>query len=374
VETQHQEKFIREYAALLWKRAAEAPEAPPLERELSRQRSAHEEECLVGSDLFGDASEAAGSREEPQASAGKVGSKAKRAEKEIERMRKEAQKRAPKYLLTCGLPGAGKSTFSCALERTGNCVRANQDDLGRKGCIEVVSKTVPLVKKGAKLLIIDRCNPTRAERKEWLDLIGRPPAAEVVCVFFDSSPEDCKKRAAARLDHPTIRAGGGGRIIDDQAKKFERPDRSEGFCSVEVVKTFEDAGKLLRRFGATDTSVPSSSDACSTSGGGYYASVSVPAVSADTVATGCEESGLEPEHSNSLPSRFQKWLNESLCEELTAADAEGILAAVEVILTCEGEVDDREEQLAAAIQVLQDNGAPESAADLAAQWYAATIP
>merc|ERR1711904_201405 len=123
-------------------------------------------------------------------------------------MREEIQKRAPKYILTCGLPGAGKSTFASALERTGNWICANQDDHGRKGCIDIVSNAKPLVKRGVKHLIVDRCNPTRAERREWLDLMGKPPAADVACVFFDCDVEDCKKRAAARFDHPSIRQGG----------------------------------------------------------------------------------------------------------------------------------------------------------------------
>eukprot|EP00746_Dinoflagellata_sp_MGD_P165167 gnl/MRDRNA2_/MRDRNA2_94281_c0_seq1.p1 gnl/MRDRNA2_/MRDRNA2_94281_c0~~gnl/MRDRNA2_/MRDRNA2_94281_c0_seq1.p1 ORF type:complete len:1416 (+),score=292.18 gnl/MRDRNA2_/MRDRNA2_94281_c0_seq1:81-4250(+) len=376
VETERQERFIREYASLLWMRAAEAPEAPPLQREVSRQRSDHEEESLVASDLFGDAT-ACEPAEDQQVNKGRIGAKARRAEKEIERMRKDTQKRAPKYILMCGLPGAGKSTFSCALEQAGNWIRANQDDLGRKGCVQAISNGVPLVKKGTKHLVLDRCNITRAERKEWMDYLGQPPAAEIMCVFFDSSAEDCKKRAAARLDHPTIRPGGGGRIIEDQAKKLERPDKSEGFGVVEVVKSFEDAEKLLQRFGIAGTSASSSAATSSTNQGGY-APLSVPTTEREKVAAICEESVVQPEvarvYSSTLPPRFKTWLDKSLCEELAAADAEGILAAVEVILTCEDDADDEEGQLSAAVDVLQDAGAPECALAFKDQWYAAKMP
>ena len=34
-------------------------------------------------------------------------------------------------IVLCGLPGAGKSTFSQELEKNENWVRINQDDLGR---------------------------------------------------------------------------------------------------------------------------------------------------------------------------------------------------------------------------------------------------
>merc|ERR1711937_736646 len=106
-----------------------------------------------------------------------------------------------------------------------------------------------------------------------------------------------------------------------------------------------------------DANVPDISSSAASASGGGYAPVSVPTVSADTFDAGCEESGAQPHNTNSLPPRFQKWLEESLCQELTAADAEGILAAVEVILTCEAEGDE-EGQLSAACEVLQDNGAP----------------
>ncbi|CAE8681175.1 unnamed protein product [Polarella glacialis] len=53
VETKHQERFIREYASVLWRRAAEAPgPLPVLQRQLSRQRSQIEEDSLVQAELF----------------------------------------------------------------------------------------------------------------------------------------------------------------------------------------------------------------------------------------------------------------------------------------------------------------------------------
>ena len=73
------------------------------------------------------------------------------------------------------------------------------------------------MRQGKARIVVDRCNLTRRERAEWLDVVGKPPASEVVCVFFDADVEECKQRAAARLGHPTIRAGGGARIIAEQA-------------------------------------------------------------------------------------------------------------------------------------------------------------
>merc|ERR1719310_1720626 len=104
-----------------------------MERQLSRQRSALEEESLIGSDLFSETSESVDAKE-PRCSirTDNVGAKAKRAAKELEKMRKNTQKRAPKYILTCGFAGAGKSNFSTERESTGNWIRANQDEMGGK--------------------------------------------------------------------------------------------------------------------------------------------------------------------------------------------------------------------------------------------------
>jgi len=128
-------------------------------------------------------------------------------------------------------------------------VRANQDDLGRKDCEKLVSKTVPDVRKRKVRLVVDRCNITCAERREWLDYLGQPSKNDVVCVFFDMSSEDCKRRAAGRVNHPTIREGGGARIIDELSKKLERPTDKEGFGAVVVVHSHEEADMLLRRYG-----------------------------------------------------------------------------------------------------------------------------
>merc|ERR1711879_996709 len=135
------------------------------------------------------------------------------------------------------------------LESAGGWVRVNQDDLKRKGCVDLLARTVPLVQQGRTKVVVDRCNITRRDRGEMLDLLHKPPAREVVCVFFDFPATDCKERAAARENHPTIRKGGGARIIDDQAKNLERPTASEGFGSIEVVRSFAEADGLLKRYG-----------------------------------------------------------------------------------------------------------------------------
>lgn len=362
VETPRQERFIRAYASLLWSRKADAPDIPELVRAVSLARSEREEEELVKAECFPDPegthSEAAG-----VGCAKNQSAKAKREAKELDRVKKDVAKRAPKYVVCVGLPGSGKSTFSRALESSGAWARANQDDLGRKGCEQRVSEMVPQVRQGRTRLVLDRCNTSKEERKEWLDMLGKPPAKDVVCVFFDTPAESCKQRAAARLDHPTIRAGGGGRIIDDIAKRLERPSPAEGFATVEAVNSAEDAAALLRRFGVDPEPVLAAARAAP------GANVIVKEVAEENAVQDAPEDELEQQ--SALPEAFLAWLREALLKEVDEADAEGLGAAVEVILAEPGpEAED------SAVQVLQDGGAPDTAASLRQEWQAAaaTVP
>mmetsp|Transcript_116983 Transcript_116983/g.303290 ORF Transcript_116983/g.303290 Transcript_116983/m.303290 type:complete len:1405 (-) Transcript_116983:112-4326(-) len=365
VETVRQERFIREYASLLWQRAADEPQAPSD----WEAQSEFEAEALVQAELFESASSASGDRAgggrahgaSASASSGsRFNPKARREGKELERMKKDVAKRAPKYIVMAGLAGAGKSTFSRMLEGVGCWVRANQDDFKRKGYEDLLRQTVPLVRQGRTHLVVDRCNLTKADRAEVLDMLGSPPAREVVCVFYDFPAADCKRRAAARENHPTIRKGGGARIIDAQAKQLERPAQAEGFSRVEVITSFQEAEALLQRYGVDSACIAAARGAAPEE----PATAGAAGADDEESAAGAEEEPLAPEPS-SLPTNFTQWLRTALEEELPAVDAESIFMAAEVIL---GNADADEEALESAVQVVGDAGAPICSSGLRERW------
>mmetsp|Transcript_51518 Transcript_51518/g.130947 ORF Transcript_51518/g.130947 Transcript_51518/m.130947 type:complete len:1157 (-) Transcript_51518:39-3509(-) len=342
IETYRQEHFLRDFVSDMRRRGAEDPEALLLGRNGASAATA--EERVAGTLVV------------------KVVVKTK-LDKDAEKLLKDVQKRAPKFIMMVGLVASGKSTFSKALADSELYVRANQDEHGRDGCEELVKKTVPSVRSGKARVVLDRCHLTREERAEWLQVCGGPKPEEVLCVFFDMPAEDCKRRAAARADHPTIRAGGGGRIIDAQAKQLETPDKSEGFGVVERVQSFAQAAALLRRLGVDAPDV---------------ADVVAPASVEDQV-DGDENDDPVPEEPHveegevasrdgALPPAFAAWLRLALSEEMGADDADGIFAAAQVIL--EGAAADPE-ALPSCIEVLQDSGAASTAERLEARWKAA---
>jgi hypothetical protein len=200
-------------------------------------------------------------------------------------------------------------------------------------------------------------------------MLGSPLEREVVCVFFDFQAADCKRRAAARENHPTIRKGGGARIIDAQARQIERPQAAEGFGTVEVVRSFDEAEALLRRYGVDAGIIAASQAAVCT--GSEEVAVSAAEGEPDAADGGgidtraAEELQREVSGFKGLPDGFACWLREELEKEIAGADLEGIFAAVEVILVG-AELDP--DALGAASEVLRDAGAPRCAESLPEQW------
>ena len=152
----------------------------------------------------------------------------------------------PPLLMCVGYPASGKSTFADALVASNpdRFIRVNQDESGRKECETSVGQHVKLPNK---TVILDRCNLTQAERMEWLELAHHKKAW---VVFFSTPIEECKWRIVRREGHPTIKKGGGSRIIDSLSGVLEVPDlKIEKFEQMFDVSSFDSSNALLSSWG-----------------------------------------------------------------------------------------------------------------------------
>jgi protein-tyrosine phosphatase len=152
----------------------------------------------------------------------------------------------PPLLMCVGYPASGKSTFAEALcsSNPERFIRINQDESGRKQCEENISK---LVKAANKTVILDRCNLTCVERKEWLGLAHNKKAW---VIHFSTPIEECKWRIVRRVGHPTLKNGQGGRVIDSLAGSLEAPNpKTEKFEQYFDVHSFDACNELLRSWG-----------------------------------------------------------------------------------------------------------------------------
>lgn len=352
IERERQEHFLRDFVSHLRRLAADEPEALSLHPHAGAAGraaatvTAASAQASTSARSNGDTAEGAKPKAAGQAQAG--GKK------------DDSQKHLPKYIMMVGLVASGKSTLSQALEASELYARANQDEDGRDGCLDKVRKTAPLVRQGKARLVLDRCNLTQKERREWLEACGTPPAADVLCIFVDTPAEECKRRAASRKDHATIK-GSGGRVIDAQAKQLERPEKGEGFGKIEVVADAAQAAALLRRLGA-EPPLPAAAAVSGTPD-----EVMPEGIDLEVAAEERAGAAADDRRSDALPEAFTSWLRLALSEEL-GEDAEGILASVQVIL--EGIAEDPE-ALVSCCEVVRDCGAPLCAERLGARWQAA---
>ncbi|KAG0346282.1 hypothetical protein BG004_001990 [Podila humilis] len=170
----------------------------------------------------------------------------------------------PRLIILTGLPGSGKTHLVSALlqRHPDHFVRISQDELGsRSVCERLLAQSMRhqqqslTIRGPAKALpmsiIIDRCNPTALERKEWYEVAFQPDSTAMV--WFSMSADKCTERARAREDHPTVAPDMAAKVVKSFASSFEIPHLGkEGWCST-LVEVGDDEGSdhlfsILSRF------------------------------------------------------------------------------------------------------------------------------
>ena len=132
----------------------------------------------------------------------------------------------PFILLLMGLPGAGKSTFSCKLQEClpYKYIRINQDELGdRNSCLERTKQAL----LDGKCPVIDRCNMNRQQRSYFVELANEFQCA-VDCIVLDYSIEECCRRCRCRRNHPTLPLNQVDTILERMVADTEMPSSKEG--------------------------------------------------------------------------------------------------------------------------------------------------
>eukprot|EP00760_Papus_ankaliazontas_P035034 PhM_4_TR7591/c0_g1_i1/m.83151 len=152
----------------------------------------------------------------------------------------------PTIVVLVGSPGSGKSYIADKLVNTSGFLRVCQDECGGSRR-DTESAFVHAVKRGS--VVLDRCNPTAEERRQWLALAFRPDPAKTACVYFDVPKAVCLRRANRRLGHPTIGIGRACRPVDHFYGLVEAPTCAEGFGAVHTVRTTADVDALFAQWG-----------------------------------------------------------------------------------------------------------------------------
>lgn len=91
-----------------------------------------------------------------------------------------------------------------------------------------------------------------------LIFVLHPPffTSGIVAIHFATPAEECIRRIAQRVGHPTLPPERGPKAVASFAKALEPPTLAEGFEKVHVVRSYEEANALMLSYGATPPPLP----------------------------------------------------------------------------------------------------------------------
>lgn len=162
--------------------------------------------------------------------------------------------RNPDMVVLVGVQGSGKSEFTrlCRIRNHAvvalppssvagvSCTTAEDARKACEGRVKGFSRGAP--GGGRRVLILDRCNPTIAERREWTKLF--PPWGKIVAIYFDYPTSVCISRAQNRPNHDALPPDQAEAAIPNMHKKLEPPATFEAFSGVATVRCLENVLEL----------------------------------------------------------------------------------------------------------------------------------
>lgn len=120
-------------------------------------------------------------------------------------------------------------------------------------------------------MILDRCNARAEDRVQWLRLAMVSKRDKgIVAIHFATPAEECIRRIAQRVGHPTLPPERGPKAVASFAKALEPPTLAEGFERVHVVRSYEEANALMLSYGATPPPLPPPVPLAAARPGGKY--------------------------------------------------------------------------------------------------------
>ncbi|KAK3254873.1 hypothetical protein CYMTET_35928, partial [Cymbomonas tetramitiformis] len=156
--------------------------------------------------------------------------------------------RVPHLVILCGPPGAGKSTL-CGRLPEDRWVRVNQDSVakGRPGSRKQCLNAMRAALEARRHVVVDRCNMTNDQRKDFLQLGSRYGCSKEA-VVLQTPMAECERRISARIGHEGgVEGEASCHLARQQASAWEAPSAKEGFERVSLCRQDSDIDDVLNR-------------------------------------------------------------------------------------------------------------------------------
>lgn len=154
-------------------------------------------------------------------------------------------------IIMMGLPCSGKSTLALEIYSKyssicNDIIHINQDEIGKTACEQLLSSQA----KSADLIILDRCNPTEADRTYWINMYRGLSSKKITIIYLNMGLDLSLKRLPQRKNHLTLDSGlSGSKIIMDMNKKLSQPSKLEGWDELIELKSEKELDEYKNKIG-----------------------------------------------------------------------------------------------------------------------------